>query len=93
MVLALSVAVDIVLKFADDVFEFFVLLDLVAAPLLKRLLILLNVAVIVDGDLKGVVPALPILNLAQPGLEDAIYAIVFYFEVVDLGLVVVELVF
>ena len=63
MVLALAIAIDIVFEFADDVLEFFVLLDLVAAPILKRLLVLLNVAVVVDGDLESVVPALPVLDL------------------------------
>lgn len=64
MVLALAIAVDIVLEFADDVLEFFVLLDLITAPVLERLLVLLNVAVVVDGDLKSVVPALPVLNFS-----------------------------
>lgn len=64
LVLALAIAIDIVFEFADDVLEFFVLLDLVAAPILKRLLVLLNVAVVVDGDLESVVPALPVLNLS-----------------------------
>ena len=93
LVLALTVAVDVVFQFADDVLELFVLLDLVAAPLLERLLVLLDVAVVVDGDLEGVVPALPVLDLPQPGLEDAVDAVVLDLEVVDLGLVVVELVF
>lgn len=92
MVLALAIAVDIILEFADDVLEFLILLDLVAAPILEGLLVLLDVAVVVDGDLEGVVPALPVLDLSQPRLEDAVDAVVLDFEVVDLGLVVVELV-
>lgn len=64
MVLALAIAVDIVLEFADDVLEFFVLFDLITTPILECLLVLLYVAVVVDGDLKSVVPALPVLNFS-----------------------------
>ena len=45
----LAVCVDIILQFAYDVLELLVLLDLVAASILNRLLLLLQVAVAVES--------------------------------------------
>jgi len=45
----LAVCVDIILQFAYNVLELLVLLDLVAASILDRLLLLLQVAVVVES--------------------------------------------
>jgi hypothetical protein len=45
----LAVCVDIILQFAYDVLELLVLLDLVAASILDRLLLLLQVAIVVES--------------------------------------------
>ena len=45
----LAVCVDIILQFAYNVLELLVLLDLVAASILDRLLLLLQVAIVVES--------------------------------------------
>ena len=45
----LAVCVDIILQFGYDVLELLVLLDLVAASILDRLLLLLQVAIVVES--------------------------------------------
>jgi hypothetical protein len=92
LALALAVGIDIIFEFADDILELLVLFDLVATAFLHGLLLLLKVAVVGEGSLRLVVSVLPVLDFAQSRLEDAIYAVVLDLEVVDLGLVAVELV-
>jgi len=92
LALVLAVCINVVLKLAYDVLELLVLLDLVAAAVFDCLLLLLQVAVVVERQLQLVVPAFPILYFPQPRLEDAVDAVVFNLQIIDLRLVAVKLV-
>jgi hypothetical protein len=85
-------ACDLAFEAAELELQLLVLPDLTAAAILKRLLLLLKKCTLLQLLLDLMVPALPILDLSQPTLENAINAVILYLKVVDLALVVEELV-
>jgi hypothetical protein len=78
LVLPLTVAINVILHFGNNVLQLLILLDLRAATVLQGLLVLLQSLEVGHGLLERVVPPLPVLYLSQPRLQYTVYPIVFY---------------